>query len=44
MNMKKINLEDVLEALEKIQHKIELDEDIIKKAKLPITRMLAGKL
>jgi len=44
MNMKKINLEDVLESLEKMQYKIELSEDIIKKAKLPITRMLDGKL
>jgi quinolinate synthase len=44
MNMKMINLEDILESLEKMQHKIELDAAIIKKAKKPIERMLKGSL
>ncbi len=42
MNMKKINLEDVVESLEKMQYQIILSEEIIKKAWLPIDRMLRG--
>jgi len=42
MNMKKINLEDVVESLEKMQYEITLSEEIIKKAWLPIDRMLKG--
>lgn len=44
MNMKMIELLDVLNSLEKMQYKIELSEETIKKAKAPITRMLKGKL
>ena len=44
MNMKMFNLEDILESLEKMQYKVELDADIIEKAKKPIERMLKGKL
>jgi len=44
MNMKMINLEDVLESLRNMQYQVELDPETIRKAKLPITRMLAGKL
>lgn len=40
MNMKMLNLEDILESLEKMQHKVELDEETIKKAKTPIMRMM----
>jgi quinolinate synthase len=38
--MKLTRLEDVLESLEKMQHKITLPEDIREKAKTPIERML----
>ena len=44
MNMKMINLGDILESLEKMQYKIELDAAIIKKAKKSIERMLKGSL
>ena len=44
MNMKMINLEDILLSLEKMQYKIELPSETIEKAKIPITRMLKGKL
>ena len=44
MNMKMFNLEDILESLEKMQYKVELDADTIKKARKPIERMLKGKL
>ena len=44
MNMKMFNLEDILESLEKMQYKVELDADIIEKARKPIERMLKGKL
>ena len=44
MNMKMINLEDILESLEKMQYKVELNADIIKKAKKPIENMLKGTL
>ena len=40
-HMNQITLEDTLEALEKIQYKIELPDDIIKRASLPIDRMLS---
>jgi quinolinate synthase len=39
--MNQITLEDTLEALERIQYKVELPQDIIARAKLPIDRMLA---
>jgi quinolinate synthase len=44
MNMKMFELQHVLDSLEKVQYKVELSEDTIKRAKAPITRMLAGKL
>lgn len=44
MNMKKINLEDVLNSLEKIQFEITLSAATIEKARKPIFRMLEGKL
>lgn len=40
-NMKKIKLEDVLRALERDEHSIEVDEDIRKKATLSLDRMLS---
>lgn len=39
--MNQITLEDTLEAMQKGQYKVELDADIIRRAKLPIDRMLA---
>jgi len=39
-NMKKITLDHVLESLELMQHKISLDEAVIKKARLAVERML----
>jgi quinolinate synthase len=39
--MNQITLEDTLEALERIQYKVELSDDIIARAKIPIDRMLA---
>ena len=44
MNMKMIELQDVLDSLEKMQHEIVLDNETITKAKLSITRMLECKL
>ncbi len=41
-NMKKTKLEDVLSALENDQYEINLSEEIIEKAKLPIERMIYG--
>jgi quinolinate synthase len=38
--MNQISLEDTLEALQKIQYKVELDEAIIQAARKPIDRML----
>lgn len=43
MNMKKINLEDVLTSLEKMQYEIKLDPETIEKARKPIFKMLEGK-
>jgi quinolinate synthase len=40
-HMNQITLEDTLESLEKIQYKVELPEDIIRRAITPIDRMLA---
>ncbi|MCF7791071.1 MAG: quinolinate synthase NadA [Victivallales bacterium] len=40
MNMKMIELEDILYSLENMQYKIELDEQTIKNAKRPILKML----
>lgn len=42
-NMKKTSLSSVLEALEKMQYQIELDEDVIKKASVSLNRMLSIK-
>ena len=44
MNMKKINLEDVLASLEKMQHEIKLDPKTIEKANKPIFKMLEGRI
>ena len=38
--MNQITLEDTLESLEKIQYKVELDPEIIERARLPLDRML----
>ena len=38
--MKKINLEDVLASLEKMQFEINLSAELIEKARIPIFRML----
>lgn len=40
-HMNQITLEDTLEALEKIQYKVELSPEIIERARQPIDRMLA---
>ena len=43
-NMREITLEDVRDSLLNLQHKIELPEEIIRRAKLPLERMLeAGR-
>ena len=39
--MNLITLEDTLASLQNIQYKVELDEDIIQRARVPIDRMLA---
>ncbi|WP_334137395.1 quinolinate synthase NadA, partial [Muricomes intestini] len=39
-NMKRIKLESVLEALERMGPEVQLDEEIRQKAKLPLERML----
>ena len=44
MDMKMITLKDILESLEKMQYKVELDKETIKKARKPIERMLKGSL
>ncbi len=41
-NMREITLEDVLDSLTKMQHKIELPPEIIRRAKLPLERMIAA--
>jgi quinolinate synthase len=41
-NMREISLEDVQDSLVKMQHKIELPPDIIKRAKIPLERMIAA--
>ncbi len=40
-HMAQITLEDTLEALQKVQYKVQLPADIIEKARLPIDRMLS---
>jgi quinolinate synthase len=40
--MREITLEDVVASLEKMQYKIELPEDIIRRAKIPLERMIAA--
>ncbi len=39
-DMKKITLEKVIESLENIQHKVELDNEVIDRANAPLKRML----
>ncbi|HEX9908752.1 MAG TPA: quinolinate synthase NadA [Thermoplasmata archaeon] len=41
-NMREITLEDVRDALTKMQHRIELPQDIIRRAKVPLERMIAA--
>jgi quinolinate synthase len=41
-NMREITLEDVRDSLEKMRYKIELPADIIKRAKVPLERMIAA--
>ncbi len=40
-NMKKIDLHSVVNALEKMQHEITIPDDIIRRARLPLERMMA---
>ena len=40
-NMKKTNLQSVVNALEKMQHEIIISDDIIRRARLPLERMMA---
>ena len=40
-HMNQITLQDTLEALQKMQYAVELDEDVIKRARTPIDRMLS---
>jgi len=43
-NMREISLEDVRDSLQKMQHRVELSADIIKKARIPLERMIrAGR-
>ena len=42
-NMKKISLENILEALEQMRYQVELPQAIIERARLPIDRMLSVK-
>jgi quinolinate synthase len=39
-NMKKTNLRSVVNALEKMQHEITIPEDILRRARLPLERMI----
>ncbi len=41
-NMREISLEDVRDSLAKMQFKIELPQEIIRKAKIPLERMIAA--
>ncbi|OGS55997.1 MAG: quinolinate synthase [Euryarchaeota archaeon RBG_19FT_COMBO_56_21] len=41
-NMREITLEDVRDALAKMQYKVELPADIIRRAKIPLERMIAA--
>ena len=43
-DMKKVLLEDILASLENMQNQVELDEETIARAKVPILRMIEGKL
>ena len=40
-NMKKTNLQSVVNALEKMQHEIIIPEDVLKRARMPLERMMA---
>jgi quinolinate synthase len=40
-NMKRINLQSVVDALEKMQYEITIPDDIIRRARLPLERMMA---
>jgi len=41
-NMREITLEDVRDSLVKMQYRIELPADIIRRAKIPLERMIAA--
>jgi quinolinate synthase len=41
-NMREISLEDVRDSLTKMRHKIEIPESIIRRAKVPLERMIAA--
>ncbi len=43
-NMKRIQVEDVLRALERMEFPIQLEEEVRRKAELPLRRMLAGRI
>jgi len=43
-NMKRIQMEDVLRSLKRMEHPIELSEEVRRKAELPLRRMLAGRI
>jgi quinolinate synthase len=43
-NMKKITLEDVLSSLRDLAPRIELDEETLRRARVPIDRMLEVQL
>jgi quinolinate synthase len=40
-HMNTITLEDTLRGLENLEHQVHLDEDIIRRARTPIDRMIA---
>ncbi len=43
-NMKKITLEDVVDALADVQHVVDMDADLMARARVPIERMLAASV
>ncbi len=43
-DMKKITLQDILNSLRNLEHKIEMDTDLMDRARLPILRMIEQKL
>jgi quinolinate synthase len=40
-NMKRTNLQSVVNALEKMQHEIIIPDDVLRRARLPLERMMA---